>query len=188
MMIERDNKCSIPNCYLYRIDKLKMNGLYKIYGKNDTIFGAKLSGQIFDKESEDSFFYSWSGNGLLPILIEWLLRRFLSEWAKNKIIKRYETEEYYNTFEFDFITFLNKDKGNFIFEKCEINKVKVIMKRVAFDPMYINEGTIVIETNQGKPMKFVVIGKQRMRDVARIFSDLGIVVEVKDKGIFYNKF
>jgi hypothetical protein len=187
-LIEKDYKCSIPNFYLFRIDKLKMNGLYKIYAKNDVIFGAKLAGEIFDEESTDMFFYNYLGNSLLGDLIEWLLKRFFSEWVKNKIKKRYELEAYYSDCEFDITTFLNKGKANFVLDKCYIKKVKIFMKRVSFHPLYTNEGTIVIETNQVKPMKFVVIGKQSIRDIARIFSDLGISVEVKDKGVLYNKF
>lgn len=187
-MIERDNKCSIPNCYLLRTDKIKINGLYKIYVKNNDIYGAKLAGEIFDKESTDVFFYTYFSDGLLGDFIEWFIKRFYPGWINNKIKKRYELEEHYDTSEFDITTFLNKDKTNFVFNKCDIKKVIILMKREWFHPIYTNEGTIVIKTNEGKPMKFVVIGKQRMRDVARIFSDLGIAIEVKDKGIFYNKF
>jgi hypothetical protein len=187
-VIEKDDKCPIPNCYLFRIDKINMNGLYKIYAKDDTIFGAKLSGEIFDEESANTVFDTYAGNGLLSFLIEWLFKPSFSRWANNKIKKRYELEEYYNTFEFDVNTFLNKDKGNFAFNKCDIEKVKIFTKRASFATLYRNEGTIVIETNQVRPMKFVVIGMQSMRYIARIFSDLGIIVEVKDKGLLYNKF
>ncbi len=125
----------------------KTDVFYKIIVSDRAIYGVKIAGQIFDRESAE-------------VQLLWPLGLILLPWINRLIKRREERERLYDTMDFGSREFLSLDKENFVFEPDQISKVTVNKKKRLWTARYPANGTIKFYT-ENKVAKELILAKDQ---------------------------
>ena len=127
-----------------------LDRFYKIYVTDDALYGAVLTGQVFDEDSASMFIVATS-----------ILAPLTKPWADRLVKRRREREEKYDRMDPTSQDFLKEDKHNFSILKNDLFKVEVNKKsKTLWTGGLSVSGILQLTTHDMRTRRFILVASQ----------------------------